>query len=416
MRLTHGVAHAARASILLCFALFSSAGAASADVQTIDGMSMPIVRVNVKAGNVTVRTWDRPSIQIDADPSLQISQRTVRQSDASYSLPIPSVAGQTLEGPVDLPAESFVASLAPGPYETIIVRDPPGIATDGPTPVTITIPSDSAFVLARTGNGTLDVRDYHGGTFVGFVGRGRMQLTNMGGTVFAQTNRGAMIVADSSFERVRARSLTGNIAFERCNVRQIEATSVNGSIVFDGGSFQPGLARFESARGDIAVGVTSPAELGGHADGSGHVYTNFQGPAHVDDRAGETSATVDGGGPVVTAITRSGDVFFYDGSLRGRPQLAQQWQAPLSALQRPGVTVRHERPVQNEPEIFRQRFPDYRQFGPKGTVPQRSSYEPSPPRRSVYQGGPFRPRPAIRRAANRPGPRAGRAAPYGRRR
>jgi hypothetical protein len=396
MRLTHGVAQAARASIFLCFALFSSAGAARADVQTIAGVGTPIVRVNVKAGNVTVRTWDRPDVQIDADPSLQILRRTVRQSDASYSLPIPPVTGETLDGAVDLPAENFVASLAPGPYETVVVRDPPGIETDGPTPVTITIPNDSAFVLARTGNGTLDVRDYHGGTFVGFVGRGRMQLANMGGTAFAQANRGAMVVADSSFERIRARSLTGNIAFERCNVRQIEATSVDGSIVFDGGTFARGLARFESGSGDIAVGATSPVELGGHAVGSGHVYTNFQGPARVDDRAGETSAVVDGGGPVVTAMTQSGDVFFYDGSLRGRPPMPAQWQAPLSALQRPGIAVRRDRPVPNEPEIFRQRFPDYRQFGPPGSEPR--SYV-APPLRNAYV---VRPQPHHAYAAHPP--------------
>jgi hypothetical protein len=112
-----------------------------------------------------------------------------------------------------------------------------------------------------------------------------------------------MIVTNSSFERVRARSLTGNMTFEHCNVRQIEATSVNGSIVYDGGSFQPGSRGFESTRGDVAVGANGPAELGGHADGSGRVYTNFQGPAHVDGRDGEASATVDGGGPVVTATS-----------------------------------------------------------------------------------------------------------------
>jgi hypothetical protein len=134
----------------------------------------------------------------------------------------------------------------------------------------------------------------------------------------------------------------------------------------------------------------------------------------VDDRAGETSAVVGSGGPVVNAMTQSGDVFFYDGSLRGRPLLAPQWQAPLSALQRPGVAVRHERPEQNEPEIFRRRFPDYRQFGPKEAAPQRSSYEAPPPQRSVYQARQFRPRPSVRRAAARPRPEG--AAAYGRRR
>jgi hypothetical protein len=359
-----------------------TAGSARADVQTIDGTDAPIVRVNVKQGDVTIRTWDRSSVQIDADPSLEVVRRTTASAGEPYSIPIPGTTQPSVEGPASLPAESFVvAAIPPGPRDAIVVRDPLGSGgTGAPTPVTITVPNNSAFVYARTGNGTLDVHDYRSGTFVGFVGRGRMLLDNVGGTVFAQTGRAAMVVTNSSFERVRARSLFGNMTFERCDVRQIEATSINGSIVYDGGSFQPGLAHFESTRGDVAIGANGGVQLGGHAAGDGRVYTNFQHPVRIDGHDGEANATVDGGGPVVTATSERGNVYFYDGSLRSRSQLPSQWQGPLGTLQRPAFAPRREAvgPASTVPALFQQRFPQ--QYRPR-VQPTRTKPSPNPPKR-----------------------------------
>jgi hypothetical protein len=379
---THGTTAVARVSGLLLLVLVATAGVARADVQTIDGVNMPIVRVNVQQGNVTVRTWDRPTVQIDADPSLQIIRRSTTQSGAPYPVPIPDIDESSLEGEAELPAESFVATLPSGQHDAIIIRDGPGSKMFGPTPVTVTIPNNTAFVFARTGNGILDVRDYRAGTFVGFVGRGRMQLSNIGGTVFAQTARGPMIVTDSTFDRFRGRSLFGNVTFERCDARQIETTTIFGSIVYDRGSFEPGLARFEAQRGDIAIGSDGPVQLGGHAAGDGRIYTSFQHAVRIDGRDNDTNATVGGGGPVVTAMTQGGNVFFYDGSLRARQQLPPQWRAPIGALQRPGIAIRHEgAPPTNAPPIVRQRIPDYRQSPPQ-TFPRHTAF----PKRRPFAG------------------------------
>jgi hypothetical protein len=369
-RSTHGTTAVARASTLLLLALLAVPVAARAEVQTLDGTVAPIVRVNIKNGDVTIRTWDRESVSIEADPALEVLRRTAPIGNQLSSIPIPAAVQASAEGAAELPPESFVpGNVPPGPRESIVVRDPAfGVgAPAGPTPVTITIPADSAFVFARTGNGTLDVHDYRAGTFVGFVGRGRMQLDDVGGTVFAQTGRAPMIVTNSSFERLRARSLFGNMTFERCSARQIEATSIDGSIVYDGGSFEPGLAHFESTRGDVAIGANGPVQFGGHAAGSGRVFTNFVRPAQIDGHGTEATALVDGGGPVVTATSANGNVFFYDGTLRTRQQLSGEWQAPLGALQRPALPApRHEpgSPANgNVPALFRERFPQ--QYGPR---------------------------------------------------
>lgn len=333
-----GAAHVVVCSALLWLA---ATGTVRAQVTTFDGLDAPIVRINVRDGDVVIRTWDRPTVAVDGDPSLVVQRRTTHQSGEPYPLPVPPAQARTAEGPAYLPAESFVVSTIPaGPREVIFVKSPAanGGSTNAggpPPPVTITIPNASVFVSAHTTTGTLDVHDYRGGTLYATVFRGRISLTNVGGAVFAQSTRGALTVADSSLARLRARSLTGNVTFERCRARQIEATSVNGSIVYDGGAFEPGLARFESTRGDVAIGTAGPAEIGAHAAGGGRVYTSFDHAARIDGRDGQTSAVVGGGGPVVNATSQSGNVFLYDGSLRARGQLAPEWDGPLGALQRP---------------------------------------------------------------------------------
>jgi hypothetical protein len=357
----HGTTAVARAAVFLLVAFFTLPAPAHAEPQTFDIGAAPIVRVNIRNGDVTIRTWDRESIQVDADPSLVVLHRTMR-SEGLQSIPIPAALSSSPEGPVSLPPESFVVGdIAQGLRDTVIVRDPQLLLGESstPTPVTITVPADTAFVFAHTNDGTLDVHDYRAGTFVGFVGRGRMQLDGVGGTVFAQTIHAPMVVTNSSFDRVRARSLFGTMTFEHCSVRQIEATSVDGSIVYDDGSFAPGLAHFESTRGDVAIGATGPVQLGGHAAGTGRVFTNFVKPAEVDGRGSEANAVFDGGGPVVTATSANGNVFFYDGTLRSREQLAGQWLGPIGALQRPASPPRRDfaTPVTTVPATFRPHYP-----------------------------------------------------------
>jgi hypothetical protein len=331
-------------ALLVAAALLVMIAPAGADVQVIDGTTAPIVRVNIRAGDVVVRTWDREAISIDGDPSLDVERRTSQESGETVPIAIPQISAfEDTPQRLSLPPESFVTAPIPsGPREVVVIKSAPGTPRG---PVTVFVPNDSAFVYARAGSGTLDVEDYRGGTLVALTRNGRLTLGNVGGTVFAQTWRGPVIVRNSNIDRVRARSLFGNVTFERCDVRQIETTTVAGSIVYDGGSFSPGLARFESTDGNVAVGANGNVQYGAHATSDGHVYTNFNGHATVDARNGATSATVGDGGPVVTATTQGGNIYLYDGSLRGRSQLPPEWQPALATLQRPGLAAGGRAPL-----------------------------------------------------------------------
>jgi len=336
---------------LCALALLGAMGAsARADEQLIDANPGAIVRVNVREGDVTIRTWNRPQIAIDGDPSLSIEKRS-NSAPLAAPIPIPEMEQDTPNGSAALPPETFVAAPIPeGPHDVVIVKS----AANTPRgPVTVTIPSDTAFVFARAGSGKLDVSDYRGGTLAAFTRNGRLSLTNVGGTVFAQTFRGPLVVRGSSFDRIRARSLFGNVSFERCDARQIETTTVDGSIVYDGGSFAPGLARFESTNGNVAIGASGNVQYGAHAVGDGHVYTNFNGRSRVDQRGPDTDAFVGDGGPLVTATTQGGNVYLYDGSLRSRTGLPPEWQPAYATLDRPGERTEE---VQSRPDLGPPRY------------------------------------------------------------
>jgi len=346
-RAAHGASAIGRVITVTVAALLVTAGAARADVTTLAGTNEPVVRVNVRHGDVTVRTWDRPAVEIDGDSSLEIERRLM-PPDAATTIFIPQDEQRWLGGNALLPAESFVLGpLAAAPHDVIVVRsvaaDSAGRAAAAPlTPVVVTVPRDAAVVFVRATDGNLDVHDYRGGTLVMIVGRGHLLLQNVRGIAFVQSNHGPIEIDDSSFERVRVRSLFGNVIFERCNVEQIEATDINGSIVFDGGAFEPGLARFESTNGDVAIGALGPVSFDARSASAGRVYTNFGRDARVQTERGVASAAVWGGGPIVTATTETGNVFLYEGSLRNRPQLAPEWQGPLETLERPAFPARRE--------------------------------------------------------------------------
>ena len=332
--------------ITMCFltagVLGASSRAARGATVTLEGTVAPIVRITIASGDVTIRTWNRSSVEVTGDASLSIRRRTIRQPLEQTSVLIPH-AGRRTPPDAGLPAESFVVStIPPETRDAVVIKS---AADSPPGAVVVTIPSDAAYVFAFARDGNLDVRHYRAGTFVGFAKRGHLSLVDVGGTIFAQSARGGLDVVDSSFDRMRARSLSGDIVFERCRGHQIEATSIGGSIVYDSGSFEPGLARFESDRGNVAIGTQGPALLAGRTGGAGRVYSNFGRGTRVVGTPDDVRAFVDGGGPVVTATTSHGNVYLYDGSLRARARLGGPWRAALAAFGRRTLRRDEERPL-----------------------------------------------------------------------
>ncbi len=290
--------------------------------------------VQIYAGNlstVTIRGWDRPTVQLDTDDEqVQVVRRPITfgtpQNPLSVSIPIATlvardaISGAT--GTASLPPEEFpyASDFRAGTHDNVRID----VAARSHT--TVMVPANVAILNARIrGAGTMSVDDYHGGTLFVASGGGTTTLTGITSAAFVQQMNGRLSVRDSAFDRLRARGNTASFTFEHTRARQIEVTTISGPIIYDDGTFDPGLARFESTTGAIAIGVAAGAQVEARSN-DGRVLNLWDRRTPMDQRSdGEASATVGGGGPVVNAVTGRGNVFLYDGSLESRRALPLEW-------------------------------------------------------------------------------------------
>jgi hypothetical protein len=321
---------------------------AFAETSTVEGGLAPIVRIVLPTqASLTVRTWDREAVQIDGDAAgVTIDRKTGRMSASSPPVLIRMVKVQRGDGQIVLPAETYVVSgVAPGDHDLYRVSMTSKRALGA---VTVTVPNDSAAVYAAVDRGSVTLRDYRGGTFIVHVRNGSATLQNVGGDGFVQVLQGTVQASDSTFDRLRVRMAVGNQIFQRCRSRQIEAWSAEGSVVYDSGSFDPGLARFESTDGNVVIGVNAGTQLVGRTgSGGGKVYTLFDRGTQVDERGGEANANYAGGGPLVNAFSGNGSVYLYDGGLAIKRKLPPEWRPALLALRNDpntAIAPRHEQP------------------------------------------------------------------------
>lgn len=374
--------------------------AAPADPETFAVGGSPVVVVQGGNADITVHTWNRQQVEVDGDGAVaRYVPAGVVGSRLPAKIPIWAESGQSARGDVSLPPESFVLpSLAGQAHDAVTVHG------DGAT--TVMIPQNTAFVVARVGRGSIAMDGYRGGTFVTILRRGQIRLDNVAGTGFVQVLHGRLTAQNSSFERLRVRSLTANLVFSNCDARQIQATSVNGNILFDNGSFQPGLARFESQRGNVALGVGSgSASFGAHST-QGRVLDGYGG------------RTADPSAPVVTATSQTGNVILYRGSARDNLQVLQQWPQGRGILYRaqtnapvegprsvqPGAPPRYGQPAVMPPNqapvyrapVYREQVerapePAPRPPAPHAAPPAQHAAPPAPVHRAAANAPPRRP-------------------------
>ena len=274
----------------------------------------PVLNVHVNRGNLTIQTWDRQSVLIAADSSVDVRHLSASEVDPGIPKQM-QISWQRIEtehGPVTLDPETFVLPELPGSqHDAVVVR--------GNGKVTITIPRSTAMVIAHMHMGHLTMANYHG-VFVAQVRSAGISLDRVNGTGFVESLRGRIDAFGSTFDRLRVRSAVGDMLFTGCTSHQIQASSTYGSIVYDNGHFEPGLARFESEHGNVALGVQGGAQIGAFS-GSGHVISNFNDQADVHGDPTTKQATVHGGGPVVTASSKNGSVYLYSGSMDDQPRV-----------------------------------------------------------------------------------------------
>lgn len=308
------------AVLLLAFVCWSSLAARASADETVNVGPNPVINAQLDSGTLTVKTWDRPTVDVQTDGNVTTHHLDASQVDPRLNKQYLfwSQTVDTPQGAVTLPETSFVLPQLKG-------NEHDAVEARGSGNTTITVPRGTSLVTASVGSGQLHLNNYSG-VFIAHVRDGSIDMNRVNGSGFVEALTGSVNATDSNFDRVRVRTATGNMTFRGCTSHQIEATSTYGSITYDNGRFQPGLARFESVHGNVALGVRGGAQIGAHT-GSGHIVSSFHNSAQTRGTANTTQATVRGGGPVVTAVTRNGSVYLYNGSVRAHPGMQAQMRA-----------------------------------------------------------------------------------------
>jgi hypothetical protein len=320
---------------------------ASAETASFDVGDQVVVAIvdRGRANDIIVRTWDRPVVQIDSAEGMPAVDRRAAifgTEKLPLTTPIPPMQyaqGSDGFGGGMLPPEEFpYSSFRPGPHDVVRVTAEPGAH------LVVTVPASTGLLRTAILGGQTTIEGYRGANLYAVQGNGRLLLAGVSTTAFVQLNSGRLTLEDSAFERIRLRANGAHVVFAHCRSKQIEVTTVSGPIVYDGGTFDPGLARFDSQSGDIALGSAAGAQLAGRSQ-SGHVFTMFDGRTPVQQAPdGTATAQVEGGGPLVNAITAHGNVFLYDGSLANRHDLPADWRPVHAVFARrrefPGVLLR----------------------------------------------------------------------------
>ncbi len=290
----------------------------------LDVGTSTVVNVQLQSGALVIHTWNRNQVSIDSPGGIQWQQAGAGTVGPAipHEFSFPGRTVQTVDGPLIMTPETFQMPVLPdAPHDAVIVR--------GAGDATITVPASTALLVTRVGRGSVEINDFNG-AFVTVVQSGPAVFHNVNASGYVMALHGAIVAEQSTFARIRARTAAGNMFFSHCHATQIEASSVMGSIVYDDGSFEPGLARFETQGGAVALGVgTGTAAITAHS-GAGRVYTRVDRTSTVDGVADTQAAVGGGNGPVVTASSQQGAVLLYNGSIRSHPQIARQF--PTAAM------------------------------------------------------------------------------------
>lgn len=249
--------------------------------------------VNNHAGEVILRAWDRDSLRVVArhQPHTRVN---VRPGTSGVSI---SSGGSRGPASVDyeITAPAWMPVRIEGPYNFV------------------TIEGTQAEVFANTVRGDVIVKGGTGIVTARSV-EGEVQIANARGKITASSVNEKVTITDTSGD-ISADSVNGRITMTGIDSKVVEATTVNGTIVYEGRLAEGGHYSFGTHNGDILLGLPD-------AVNATFTFRTYQGSVATDFQLEGYSAGAARRGRRVTATigTGSADVNLetFGGSIRLR--------------------------------------------------------------------------------------------------
>jgi DUF4097 and DUF4098 domain-containing protein YvlB len=221
-------------SFLLSVAALSALAQAQQIDTTLQVQRGQRLEVEVYGGDITVKTWNRNAVRIEADPSAR-TRVEIGSSPSSVEVHTEGRRGPPSSVDVEVTAPAWMALNLSGVYTDVSVEGARG-------PVTVeTVQGD---VEVNGGDGLLSLRSVQGG----------VTLRNAKGRIEVNSVNESVRISDAAGE-IAAETVNGDVQLERVDASSVDASTVNGDLDYSGPIRNGGRYGFSSHNGDITITV-----------------------------------------------------------------------------------------------------------------------------------------------------------------
>jgi DUF4097 and DUF4098 domain-containing protein YvlB len=202
--------------------------------QTVPVQKGMRISVNNFAGSITVRTWEKDAVRVEAEHSSR-DRITIRPTEAVLRVGATSERGPSRTVDFTLTVPRWLPVSLNGTYVDIDLEGMQGEVSAE------TVGGD---VRLKGGAGTVTVKSVEG--IIEVEGsKGRISLNTVNEGVF---------VRDSAGE-ITAETVNGDLTLERIESSLVDVATVNGDVLYDGAIRDGGSYRFATHNGDVEMRV-----------------------------------------------------------------------------------------------------------------------------------------------------------------
>jgi DUF4097 and DUF4098 domain-containing protein YvlB len=199
-----------------------------------------MLEVDNFSGRVVVRTWDRNAVHVVAEHS-SLTEVTIDASDVSVDVSasgrhgVPTSVDYTITIPATMPVEIS------GVQTEVEIEGVKGDVSVETVQGDIRVSGGSGFLSLSTVDGNVDLQRTSGRIEISAVNQG-IHLADASGDIAAET-------------------INGDLRLERVDSGSVEASTVNGLVLYDGTIKDGGRYRFSTHNGDVSIAVPSGANV-----------------------------------------------------------------------------------------------------------------------------------------------------------
>jgi DUF4097 and DUF4098 domain-containing protein YvlB len=202
--------------------------------QTVAVQKNMRLSVNNFAGSITVRTWEKDAVRIEAEHSVR-DRVNIRTTEAVLRVSTSSERGPSRTVDFTLTAPRWLPISLSGTYVDIDLEGMQGEVTAETVGGDVRLKGGTGVVTLKSVEGIIEVDG----------SKGRMTLNTVNEGVFVRDAAGEIV----------AETVNGDLTLERIDSSSVDVATVNGDVLYDGSVRDGGSYRFATHNGDVEMRV-----------------------------------------------------------------------------------------------------------------------------------------------------------------